>query len=284
MKKTVVSLLLALVMVLAMCQTAAAAGLEITNVIPGDGETGKQITNMAVKFTFSDAMGESSAEDNNGKFEIADAEGNKIGYTIVCAQDKYPNQLWLILDDGLLSNTEYTVTAKAGVVSAGGSTLENDYSIGFRTRNTKTDQTISMLMMAAFMVVMFGVTKKATQDAANNDDVKAQAKTETTDVYKYAKEKGISVDEANKRLNAGKERMEKKLSKAQEKKAERDAERAAAVAEAEKRIEAEMEAARKALNYRVHGPKSLKEAGGRVPRSVIRKNKARRAAREKARK
>ena len=43
MKKTVVSLLLALVMVLAMCQTAAAAGLEITNVIPGDGETGSPV-------------------------------------------------------------------------------------------------------------------------------------------------------------------------------------------------------------------------------------------------
>ncbi len=284
MKKTAVSLLLALIMVLAMCQTAFAAGLEITNVIPGDGETGKQISNMAVKFTFNEAMDDDSAEANKGKFQIADPEGNTIGYTIVCAQDRYPNQLWLILDDGLVSNTEYTVTAKAGVVAANGDALGEDYSVTFKTRNTKTDSTISMLMMVAFMVVMFSMTRKATQDAAATEESKSQAKAETTDVYKYAKEKGISVDEANRQLNATKEKKEKKLSKAQEKQAEKDAVRAAAVAEAEKRIEAEMEAARKALNYRVHGPKSIKEAGGRIPRSVIRKNKKRREAREKGKK
>ena len=141
-----------------------------------------------------------------------------------------------------------------------------------------------MLMMAAFMVVMVGMTRKAASDTNSDADTKAQTKDQSTDVYKYAKEKGISVDEANKKLNAGKEKQQKKVSKAQEKKAARDAEMAAAVAEAEKRIEAEMEAARKALNYRVHGPASVKAAGGKIPRSVIRKNKARREAKAKGKK
>ncbi len=278
MKKTGIRLVLALILVLAMSQFAFAAGLEVTNVIPGDGETGKQVNNMAVKFTFSDLMDDAAAEANQGKFEIADPEGNTIAYTIVNSEEKYPNQLWLILDQDLTSNTEYKVTAKAGLVSANNNVLENDYSFTFKTRNTKTDSAISMVMMGVFMVVMFGITRKATQQTS--DDAGA-AKDVPTDVYRYAKEKGISVEEANKRLNATKEKTAKKMSKAQEKRAAREAEMAAAVAEAEKRIEAEEEAARKALNYRVKKPASVKAAGGRIPRSVIRKNKARREAQAK---
>ena len=285
MKKTALSLFLAIIMVLAMAQSAFAAGLEVTKVVPGDGETGKQVTNMAVKFSFSEAMDDAAAEANKGSFEITDPEGNPVGFQVVNNTEKYPNELWLILEGTLASNTEYKVTAKSGIVSAAGNTLGSDYTIGFKTRNTKTDQTISIVMMIVFMFVMFGMTRKATQDAAANADAsKANAKEETTDVYKFAKEKGISVDEANRQINAGKEKREKKISKAQEKKAARDAEMAAAVAEAEKRIEAEMEAERRALNYRVHGPKSVKAAGGRIPRSVIKANKARREAKANGKK
>ena len=58
----------------------------------------------------------------------------------------------------------------------------------------------------------------------------------------------------------------------------------AEVAAAQRRLEEEYEAARHANNYQVKGPRSIKDAGVAVPRSVVKKNKAKREAAKAAEK
>ena len=54
MKRVAAVLALMMVMLMAFSTFTYAAGLELTKITPSDGETGKQVSNMAIKMTFSE--------------------------------------------------------------------------------------------------------------------------------------------------------------------------------------------------------------------------------------
>ncbi len=293
MKKRIPALLMAVLIVLASSAAVFASGLEIVDISPADGSKGYQPANMAVKIHFSeDMMDESAIAANAGKFRIENADGEAQPYDIVYNAEKYPNELWLVLQGDLEADSEYSVTIEPGVVSSSGSTLSEGLTTKFYTRNTKTDGFISMGLMVVLMVAMFGMTARAARKQQEEEDPKAAQKAleDSLNPYKIAKQKGISVEEAQAIVAKEKEKQEKKAAKAEADRIKREEKKA----EERKKMEEEVDffgiddaEFRKELRqegiYRVSAPKSVKTAGGRVPRSVRLHNEAkRRKAAEKA--
>lgn len=282
MKKTAAKLCIIMILVLAFSSVAFASGLSVVSVSPADGSKGYQPQNMAIKIRFNEQMTDSDA--NADKFSVTDPEGNDISFALVYSEKKYPDELWLVLDKDLVPDTEYTVNIRPGVLSASGSALGEGQTTTFRTRNTTVDNYISMGFMVIFMVVMFWGTSKAAKKAAEQSDPIAAEKAAIARMnpYKMAKERNISVEEAQAIINKEKEKLSKKLAKAEEEKRRLEEAKRAEMAAIEAELEAQEEAARHAANYQVKGPRSIRDAGGLVPRSVIKKNRARREAAEKA--
>ncbi|MBQ1580671.1 MAG: Ig-like domain-containing protein, partial [Firmicutes bacterium] len=245
-----------------------------------------QPANMAVKIRFSeDMMDESAIAANAGKFAITDAEGTEQPYDIVYNADKYPNELWLVLQGDLQPDSEYTVTIEPGVVSSSGSTLADGMTTTFFTRNTRTDGLISMGLMVVLMVAMFGMTARAARKQQEEEDPRAAEKAieDSLNPYKIAKQKGISVEEAQAIVAKEKDKLEKKKAKAEADRVKREEMKA----EERRKMEEELEffgtddsELKKELReegiYLVKAPKSIKEAGGRIPRSVRQHNEAKR--------
>ena len=293
MKRRFPALLIAVLLILASASAVFADDLTIVDISPADGSKGYQPANMAVKIRFSeDMMDESAIAANQNKFSITDPDGTEQPYDIVYNADKYPDELWLVLQGDLQADTEYTVTVQPGIVSSSGSRLAEGLTTNFFTRNTKTDGLISMGLMLVLMVAMFGMTARSAKKQQEKEDPKAaeRALEDSLNPYKLAKQKGISLAEAQAIVEKEKEKLDKKKAKAEAERIKREEMKA----EERRKMEEELEffgtdntELKKELRaegiYLVKGPKSVKEAGGRVPRSVRRhKEEKRRKAAEKA--
>ena len=106
MKKRFILLITILALVLASATTAFAGGLEVVKVSPKDGSKSSQPLNAAVKITFNDTMvGAPDIDANASRFKITDPEGKAQPFKMVYSE-KYPNELWLVLDGILEQKTE----------------------------------------------------------------------------------------------------------------------------------------------------------------------------------
>ena len=278
--KKLAAIIAALVLILASAVSASAAGLSIVKVTPKDGAKGMQPSNMAVKIKFSEAMdgGETADAANKDKFVISDPEGKTIDFTIVHS-DKYPDELWIVLTGELTSDTEYKVEIKEGIVSAAGNKTAEAKTTTFKTRNVKTDSYISMAFMLVMFGLMFFMGQRETKKQATQTDVYyALEAAKKLNPYKIAKQKGISLEEAVAYCDKEKAKAQKAVDKANAEKAKAQAAKEAEMAAAAARIEAEMAAAHDASVFKVKGPRSVKEAGGRIPRSVRNRSKAKEEA------
>lgn len=281
-----ITALISMILILAVYTGSAvfASGLTVTDITPKDGETGKQPQNMAVKVTFSqEMMDEKAIDSNKAFFKIRDAQGTDQPFEIMYSAEKYPDQLWLVLEQTLESDSEYTVEILPGVLSAEGGTLDRGMTTTFKTRNTATDAKVSLGLMAVMMVFMFSATSKAAKKSAEKEsfETSGKIKEENLNPYKIAKVKGISLEEATAYVEKEKAKIAKKQRKLEEERLRLEEEKAAELAA----IEAELQAAERAEGrFRVTGPRSVKEAGGKIPRSIVKKNKARREAAKAAEK
>lgn len=288
MKRITTVLCAALVLVMTAFGTAHASGLEIVDISPADGSKGYQPANMAVKISFSEnMMDEAAIASNTDKFSISDAEGKQQPFDIVYNADKYPDELWLVLKENLAENSEYTVKIEPGVVSASGSVLSEGMTTTFRTRSVKIDNLISMGLMGVLMAVMFFASSRAAKKAQEKEDPRAAEKAaeDSLNPYRLAKEKGISLTEAQAIVAKEREKLDRKREKAEAERAKREERKAEQRRLMEDEFESrEKEYLREEGIYRVKGPRSVTAAGGRIPRSVRRRNEAKRkAAAEKAR-
>ena len=284
------ALLAAIAIILVSAVSAFAGDVEITGISPKDGSKGNQPTNVAVKLKFSEDMrgGEEADAANKSKITISgpDAEGNEksFDFTIVHS-DKYPNELWIVLTDALTSNAEYSINVDSGIVSASGSHTSSPLTTTFKTRNTKTDSYISMAMMVLmFGFMIFMSQREGKKQMAENDAYYALAAAKKLNPYKIAKQKGISVEAAQAYCEKEKAKAQKAVDKANAEKAKAAAAKQAEMDAAAARIEAELAAAHAASVYKVKAPKSVKAAGGRIPKSVRNRAKEREEAEREAEK
>ena len=284
------ALLAAIAIILVSAVSVFAGDVEITGISPKDGSKGNQPTNVAVKLKFSEDMrgGEEADAANKSKITISgpDADGNEkeFDFTLVHS-DKYPNEIWIVLTDNLVSNSEYTIKADSGIVSSAGNHTASSMTTTFRTRNTKTDSYISMVMMVAMFGAMIFFTQRETKKQAAETDVNyALAAAKKLNPYKIAKQKGISVEAAQAYCEKERAKAQKAVDKANAEKAKAAAAKQAELDAAAARIEAELAAAHAASVYKVKGPKSVKAAGGKIPKSVRNRSKAKEEAEKEAEK
>ena len=285
MKKLIAVLCLTLILVMTFSSAVFADGLTIVGVSPENGKTGLQPQNIAVKVKFSENMMDAAAiERNADKFVIVSEGGTVIPCTLTYNEKKYPDELWAIAESDLESQTKYTFTAKAGIESASGAVLAEDFTTEFHTRDVKKDSTISMVMTFILMGFMIFMTTRSAKNAKIKEDpVEAQkAVIAKMNPYKMSKEKGISLDEAKAEIAKEQEKLKKLEAKAAEEKAKRQQQKEEAMRKYQEQLEAEEEAARHDNNYQVKKAGSLNAHGHATPRAIVKANAKKRAAKEKA--
>ena len=272
-----------LILIMAFAQAAFAdGGLQIVKTVPDNGESGKQPANMAVKIYFNEDVSDTANDAVNAyHIKIRDAEG-KIQYFELVHHPKSPDQLWCVLKSDLTTNTEYTVTVTAGLKANSGNTLTNDYTFTFKTRNTKTDNTISVVLTFAMMGIMIFATMRATtkqedEKTAKGKGASAPEKLAQADPYKLAKAQGISVDEAKAIIAKEKEKLDKRNAHGVKAREKYEADKAAKEAEIERRLQEIHDAS----VYKVKAKSSLAAHGGTIPKAVLKKQAAKRKASSK---
>ena len=282
MKKRCIILITILALILTSATSVFAGGLEVVGVSPKDGSSNSQPQNMCVKLTFNDAMfGASDIDANAGRFKITDPEGKEQAFQMVYSE-KYPNELWLVLDGVLDIKTEYTVTIGAGIVSANGNTTAESTTVTFATRNTKNDSLISTVMMIFMMGLLFFLTSRSAKKKEKENEVLTVAQAEKLNPYKIAKAKGWKIEVAEEYVRREKEKAKKAEEKALEDKRRREA----ISAEERAKIEAEVDSEERRNGwFRVHTKGSLVAHGLECPKAIKKKNAAKRkAAEERAKK
>ncbi len=282
MKKRCIILITILAMILASATTVFAGGLDLVEVNPKDGSNNSQPVNMCVKLTFNDVMvGADDIEANAGRFKITNPDGEEQSFQMVYSE-KYPNELWLVLDGALEQKTEYKVTVGAGVVSANGKTTAESTSVTFATRNTKNDGLISTVMMIFMMGLLFFLSSRAAKKQKQENEPLTVAQAEKLNPYKIAKAKGWKLEVAEEYVRREKEKAKKAEEKALEDKRRREA----ISAEERAKIEAEVDSEERRNGwFRVHTKGSMLAHGLECPKPIKKKNAAKRkAAEERAKK
>lgn len=262
MKRIGAILSLAVLLVMLACPFSYASGLELVNISPKDGQTGLQPMGVAIKMTFSENMTEKvTQEANKDCFTVTDTSGKKIKLMPVYDAKKYPNDVWLILKDDLISNNEYKLVISEDLISSEGNRLGEDLVSEFKIRNTSTDTTVNMVMMVG---MMGGMVFFSSMDAKRKMKKEAEEhlEEETLNPYKIAKEKGISVEEAVKQVEKEKAKAAKKRAKQQ--------------AEEVKRNQIQDDV--KCVSQR----RPIAAVGGKTPESVLKRNQLKRELEEKA--
>jgi len=207
MKRTGSILILSLLIVMLSFNFVSAAGLELIDSNPKQGYSKVEPKNVMIKLFFNEDMSaEATQAANKDKCTLKGSDGKTVPFTVLYdAKDK--TKICLVLDADLVSSTEYTLSISGTVQSDSGNTLGEDQTLVFNTRNSGADANINMLMMGLMVIVMVGFTMRDAKKAAENIKKDQAAAVEiNTNPYKYAKEKGITVEAAAKEIEAQKQK------------------------------------------------------------------------------
>ncbi len=242
-----------------------AGSLTLEDSFPTEGKSNLNPQNVAVKLIFSEKISNpATAVKNKNSFAIEDEEGKAVNFEPLYNEDKYPNEVWLQINDALEQNTKYKVTVFSGMVSDGGNVLEEDLELNFATRNTEADSKGYMMLM----LVMVGGMMVFTVVDARRKVKKETAQKKTDDKvnpYKEAKKTGKSVEDIVAKTEKQKRQAEKKRRKLEKKTTDNEA--------AHKRT------TRPGVKP-VGARKSFNDLGYKTPQSLINKKLAREKAKE----
>ncbi len=195
---------------------APVGGFELVESSPAAGYEKVQAQNVMVKLFFSeDVAGETAQKANKDAFSIKDEKGKDVKFTVYYS-DKDAKNVNLMIDGDLEQEKTYTVTVADTMVNDAGEVLGTKEVIDFKT--TTPNNTGYMILMVAMIVVMVVMTFRDQQKAMTAEEKKKAATAAIeTNPYKLAKEKKISVAEAQKIIDQEKVKAEKKAAKAEKK-------------------------------------------------------------------
>jgi methionine-rich copper-binding protein CopC len=216
MKKALKLLLLSLVMTMVLSVTAvpvfaAGTNLSLTESHPEDNDTHMQVDNASIKLRFDgDVTAEGVQSVNKDCFILSTGKKDKKVDTDVFFNEKEKYILVSVTSKvgSLKPDTDYKLTISGELVSADKKLLGEDVVLKFKTVDTAGNTKIYMLLMGVMIVAMilmnmFSARRKAKAAADAGEEVKVNP-------YKYAKEKGISVQEAMDRIEKDRARRAKK--------------------------------------------------------------------------
>lgn len=219
MKRITAIVMAAMLMTILSVSTVFAAAsdgfqLEKDKCSPTDGYKKVEATNVMVKLYFTDDVSAKETQKaNKDMFKFTDGDGKKVDFDIYY-NSKDPKNVNLLAKNDLDTETDYTITISGDLTDDEGNILGADETMKFSTRKPASSGTY-MLLMLAMMVVMVVMTVRDQRKSSTADDVKAQAQAIQTNPYRLAKEKGISVEEAQKLINEEKAKIAKKAEKAE---------------------------------------------------------------------
>jgi len=178
------------------------------------------------------------------------------------------NEIWVLINKDLVSDSEYKLTISGDLKIPNGDTLGKEETIDFKTRNISTDNTVNMVLMGLMMVGMV-VISSITMKRNLKKEMEKKGEVEKVNPYKVSKETGKSVEEIVAKAEKEKQRVKEKS--------------AASKNRAHKAGGEKAKSEEKKDTMRVTGPKPISKAGSTF--ITGRKAKAEReAARAAARK
>lgn len=249
MKKVGIILSLSLLVFLMSFSTCFAAGLQLVDSYPENGSHNSMLENVVVKLYFNeDVSAEEVQEANKNAFIFTDAEDKNLPLKIL--YPKETKEIWVLVEETLVSNTDYKLQISGDLKMANGDTLGQDQLVEFKTRNTSVDSSVNMGLMAVMMVGMIAFTslsakrqlKKQEEEAVAEDKMKVNP-------YKVAKETGKSVEQVVAKTEKEKEKARAQAEKRNKGKAEAKSKEEAVTADPGKDTK------------RVTGPKPISESG-----------------------
>jgi hypothetical protein len=249
--------------------------LDRDKCMPEDGDKNVPTDNVGFRLFFNQDFNEDeieAANSNDGKtnkYFIVTSSGDKKAeirtiayvnpkennYVIVTATKFEKNKKGKVVQVPLKPKTKYTLTIKADLMAANGSTLSEDETLTFTTIDTAASTKGYMILMVIMIVGMIGMSRIQKMRKKKLEEERTGMK--AVNVYKLAKEKGISVQEAQAIVDDKKRKFEKRM-----KRAGMDP----------KAIEKkERDELRKKGIYRVHGPHKISSGGSTYKHPTKRK-------------
>lgn len=205
-----------LLVILSVSSVFAATGFELVESSPAAGYEKVQAQNVMVKLYFSEEISaEATQKANEDAFSIKDAKGKDVKFTVYY-NDKDATNVNLMIEDTLGEDAEYKVAIADTMVNDAGEALGKKEVVDFKT--TKPNNTGYVILMTAMIVVMVFMTMRDQKKAMTEEEAaKKAAAAVQTNPYKLAKEKNISVEEAQKIIAKEKAKADKKVEKASKK-------------------------------------------------------------------
>ena len=224
MAKKIASIFMAAAIMVIACMPAAFAanGFTLEKSSPANGYNRVQAQNVMIKLYFSGEVYDSGTQAaNKDKFKFTDSNGKAVKYKIYYDESDRSKISILSVKDLKMEET-YTLTISGDLISDDGQTLGADEVIKFTTKSASGGMVYGLLMVAMIVVMVF-ITIRDQRKAMQEEEL-ASGVTIQTNPYKMAREKGISVEEANRIIAKEKEKAAKKDEKRRQKEqAEREA-------------------------------------------------------------
>ena len=231
---------------------------QLVRTTPADGYQKVQAQNVMVKLYFSTDVDKAQSANTKDRFTFTDNKGKKVRFKVYYDQNQ-KDMIALLAEKDLEIEKKYKITIDGSLVDNEGRELGKTQTVTFMTKNAGGGL-VYILLMVAMMVVMVFITirdqrKKAVEEEAA-EGKPAQAKQRNP--YKLAKEKGITVEEANRLINKEKEKEQKKIDKQLQKQKRREE-------KIEKQLEEELE---EYQIFRMHTKRVVKrKASGKKKKS-----------------
>lgn len=209
------TLCLSLLLTLLSANFAFAAGLDLVESFPEDGNTSLEKMNLMVKLSFNQDMSSESARAANAdQFVVKSADGKEKPAFKIMYDPQDPNKVALMMTEDLSTNTDYVAVISPQVQSSTGDVLGKEIKINFGTRDEARDNMVYMVLMVVLVIGMVFFTQHEQKKKAEKEEMEKLAKGDKNakvNPYKLAKEKGISVEKAIEETERQKQKATKKM-------------------------------------------------------------------------
>ena len=214
MKKAGIILSLTILLILTSFSFCFASGLELLDSYPKAGSHEARPENFLVKLYFNEVMSADKVQQENANaFKFTDAKGNSLPVKVLY-DSKKPNEIWVLVEQTLKSDSSYKLFITGDLTDANGDTLGQDKTISLKTRNINTDNNVNMAMMGVMMFGMIVFTSLSAKRQLKKQEEEEKTRPDAkVNPYKEARKTGKSVEDVVAKTEKEKEKARAKAEK-----------------------------------------------------------------------
>ncbi len=186
-----------------------AAGFELIDSYPANGDNGLQPVGVAIKLHFNEDVASDQIRKANEKcLKLVDSENKSIPIEAYYSA-KRPNDVLVLVNQDLEPKGTYTFTLSGEFVSSVGTALGETKTIDFSIQDTQANMNINMILMVVMIVAMIFFTTRSAKKEMEKEQKKEEVEGKVNP-YKIAKETGKPVEEVMAKIVKEKEKEQKK--------------------------------------------------------------------------